>query len=61
MTLNELLKELEKYKELYGDKEVTLFAEGNTYPVLATQYFEGEVEMGGGWEPLEYKEENDEN
>ncbi len=54
MTVTELIEELQELKELHGDKEVTLFTEGHTYPSLVVQYFESEIEIGGGWEALAY-------
>ena len=46
MKVNELITELQKYGY---NQEVVVFAEGNIYPTLTTQNFEGEIEIDCGW------------
>jgi len=59
MTVRELIGQLMCADN--PDAEVTIFAAGGNYPTLVVHTLEGytDVEIGGGWEPLdgtEYEE-----
>lgn len=53
MKVSELMEELSKYS---GEAEISVFTEGNLYPCLAVQEYEGFVEIGCGWATIEYIE-----
>ena len=53
MTVRELIGQLMCADN--PDAEVTIFAAGEIYPTLVVQTLDGydDVEIGGGWEPLD--------
>jgi hypothetical protein len=49
MKIKELIDVLKDYDL---EKEIVVFAEGNVYPTLGVQNFEGEIEISCGWEKI---------
>lgn len=56
MRVIDVITELQKYDP---EKELIVFAEGNLYPTFQVQDFEGEIELGCGWDRIKNTLEED--
>lgn len=49
LTLSQVITELQQHEQEHGNDFVVVFANGDLFPVLGVQNFEGEIEIGCGW------------